>query len=112
MKILVYGSLREGEYNFDRIKDAYGKASIRKVGEKEVDGFQMHNLGFYPAIKKGEGTIKCDILEVSEKAALFIDSMEVGAGYIKTEVDGLPIYEMNRNVSNYPLVKSGDWTKK
>lgn len=114
MKILVYGSLREDEYNFDRIKEAFGDESIKKVGETEVAGYKMHNLGSYPGINKGtqEDKIVCDILEVNDEAARFIERMELGAGYAQEEAQGLPIYVMRSSVAHYPAVSSGNWKKR
>lgn len=116
MKILVYGSLREGEYNFTRINRMLGKDSISKVGDEVVAGFQLRNLGAYPAATKGgeSDKIVCDILEVNDEAKEFIDMMEEGAGYVAIPAgkENLPMYIHDKLSSSYPLVKSGDWKKR
>jgi gamma-glutamylcyclotransferase (GGCT)/AIG2-like uncharacterized protein YtfP len=114
VKILAYGTLREGDYNFDRMASAFGVDSIKKVGETELSGYKMHDLGFYPAIKEGTETdkIKCDILEVNEQTARAIDYMESGAGYKTVETDLGKIYVFEGNLSNRPIITSGDWFNK
>lgn len=117
-KILAYGTLREGDYNFERVKSHFGETSIQKVRSVEISGFSMHNLGFFPGINRTNNTedkILCDILEVSDKAASFIEAMELGAGYETQDVEvgdeSFPIYIYRGDLSNRPKVETGDWFK-
>lgn len=116
-KVLAYGTLREGDYNFERIQLAFGTDSIKKVGQTKVQNFKMHSLGPYPAIVQSEGEeIVCDLLEVNEKAFNFIEAMEKGAGYdsVEVDVDGNKhtIYTHTSDLSRYPVIKTGDWFNK
>ncbi len=83
-KIAVYGTLRVGEYNYERFK-----SGIIKVIEegKSVKGYKMYDLGPYPVIKRDFSlqeeveSIIVDILEVTEKCFNELHQMELGAGY-------------------------------
>ena len=113
MKLLAYGTLREGQYNFDRVKTLFGVDSIKKLGETTVKGFKLLDLGYYPAAVPCENSeIRCDILEVSEKANQFIDAMELGAGYSTELLNQEKIYVIKDQNLNFPKIESGDWLKK
>lgn len=111
MRILAYGTLRETQYNFDRIAKIFGKEAIQKLGETTVEGFKLLDLGSYPAaVRCLKSEIRCDVLEVSEKAEKFIDAMELGAGYSVETINQQKIYVMNDQ--DFPKIESGDWLKK
>lgn len=112
--LLVYGTLRQDEYNYDRVRGAFGPNSLKKVGETEVHGYRMHNLGFYPAVVKATESDKivCDVMEASDKALAFIDAMEKGAGYDTAQVQGHTLYFVTRDVSGSPVITSGNWKKR
>ena len=111
MKILAYGTLRHTEYNFKRTKDLYGDITL--LDTILVEGFQMHDLLYYPAITKNPNTfITAEVLLVSDKAFDFISRMEIGAGYtpltLTIPTHGLcHIFIMNS--CNAPIIPSGDW---
>lgn len=118
-KILVYGTLRQGDYNFDRIAHAFGSDSIKKVGEASIPNYKLFNLGFYPGINKSDNendVIVCDVLEVNDQAKRFIDGMEFGAGYkianVNLNGENHEIYEYKRELNENSRIKSGDWFKK
>lgn len=114
--ILVFGSLRQHSkrgYNFDR----FGKGSQKFVKNVTLNGYDMFDLGAYPAIAEGKGTIKAELHTVTDEAFARIQRMEAGAGYgEKTEkIDGVEatIFTMTpaqlqayRAPKPYP---SGDW---
>lgn len=112
MKILVYGSLRPGCYNFDRFAANY---KITDLGEVEVPGFELFSLGPYPGIKEGNGVLTCNILEVSEECHEHIKAMELGANYteemVNIEGEELPIYVYQGHVSRDNKVITGDWVE-
>lgn len=118
-KILVYGTLRKGDYNFDRILNSFGEGSIVKTGETTLRGYKLYNLGSYPGVVKSDSEndiIVCDIVEVKEEAKKFIDLMELGSGYkIETVVvDDVPhtIYEYKHQLSEDRRITTGDWFKR
>lgn len=113
--LLVFGSLRQNSkrgYNFNRFG---GQEYIKDI---ELNGFEMYNLGSYPAICEGEGKIKCELHSVKEEAANYIERMEIGAGYtgktIKTELNGqivdATIYTWPKSrLQKYNRIESGNW---
>lgn len=107
--LLVFGSLRQNSkrgYNFQRFG---GQTYLKDV---ELDGFEMVNLGAYPAIYKGNGKIKCELHAVEDKSFEYIKRMELGAGYQEQVLKeyNASIFLMDKEqLENYPRVKSGDW---
>ena len=117
-RIAVYGSLRVGEYNFERFVDMFGKTNIKPLKQDiEIEGFDLFNLGPYPAISRGENNLKIDVLSVSEPVYESIKHMELGAGYNEETVK-IPSYG-DVFIYTYPkgsfskdrLVEGGDWSK-
>ena len=113
--IITYGSLRKGEYNFDRFP------GLKWLGTYQLQGYKLYSLGPYPGIKHtGNNTdlLTVDLIDCgSSKTKETIDNMELGAGYSKKELTlesgtkgTLYLYDGNINESN--LVPSGDWTKR
>lgn len=113
--IAVYGSLRHGEYNFERFENYFGKDNI-KIKEKNIRILlpaTMVNLGSYPALIKADTVknsktflnnigelsvlatepvhssekISFDILECSESVHAAICDMEKGAYYTSEQID-------------------------
>jgi gamma-glutamylcyclotransferase (GGCT)/AIG2-like uncharacterized protein YtfP len=114
VKFLAYGSLREGEFNFDR----FGSNSLTFVRNEKVKGYKMYSLGAYPFITytgKDEDVIVCDVLETDKRIFEYINDMEVGAGYTSRLEDNLPIFVMNvkeKDLERFKQVNSGDWKLK
>lgn len=117
---IVYGSLREGAYNYDAFKRYYPEG-YNKIGQTVIDGYDLHSLGSYPFIVEGEGKLIVDIMECSPDCFRAINGMELGAGYqaelINVELNGEiiegTIYTFSKKDINYSQehVKSGDWIK-
>lgn len=116
--VLVYGSLRKGEYNYDRFQQYYPN-QIQYLETFTVKGFDLYSLGPYPAIIPGKGELVVDLLLVSDAAKEGMDDMELGAGYIieTIELDNkdADIYIYNNTdyiKNNCHQIKSGDWLKR
>ena len=112
IKFLAYGSLRKGEFNFDR----FGTNSIKYIETKIIKGYKMYSLGFYPFLVftgNQEHLVTCDILETSKPIFQAIVQMEEDAGYIETTEDGLPLFIMEFTncslLKRLPEIVSGDW---
>lgn len=111
--ILVFGSLREKSkrgYNFNRFG---GQEFVKPV---TLNGFEMYDLGAYPTICEGEGSIQCELHTVEPDAFKNIQRMEKGAGYEEktVDVDGVQatIFVWDKKqIERYGLkrVDSGDW---
>lgn len=107
--ILVYGTLKEGCYNYNRIREAFGNDSLVKVGETNIEGYDMYDLKYYPAITPGNGAIQCEIMEASREASLFIKYMEIGAGYEEKITDQGRIYIQTEPIKGYRKIETGEW---
>ena len=112
IKFLAYGSLRKGEFNFDR----FGKDTIKYITTKTIKGYKMYSLGFYPFLiftGNKEDEVTCDVLETYPEIFEEIKNMEYEAGYIDTTEENLPLFIMeftNCNIlQRLPEIKSGDW---
>jgi len=106
--VAVFGSLREGEYNFER----YGVTNV--LARTVISGYKMYDLGPFPAIVESEipeDKITVELHEVSEENYDSITWMEVGAGYTPKTITinniEATIYTMKR--CHGPQVVSGDW---
>ncbi len=124
MNILAYGTLREGDYNYARMQNYFGKDSIKKIGEIILPNYKMYNLGSYPCIVESDDEndkVVFDKLEVSDECFNAIRSMELGAGYtekqINLQLDDYRLYiftDISLDYSDifYPRILSGDWFNK
>lgn len=119
--ILVYGSLRPGEYNFSRFKQYYEEGIKYVKTIERLKNYELFDLGAYPCVvynAESNNNITVDVLRVSDACYEMIYSMEIGAGYHVEEVtvtDGgetktYPIFAM-LSASSANKVKSGDWVK-
>lgn len=113
-KIAVYGSLREGQYNFERFLDRYPDIKVVKRNHR-IQGFQLYSLGPYPGIKVEEGNVEVDILEVPKQCFGAITQMELGAGYSAMEIfidnEQVIIYPYEGQVNPLSRVVSGNWNE-
>lgn len=112
-KIITYGSLRKGEYNFDRFPSA---KHIKTTTIQGWDLFSLHS-GMYPGVKESKNSnLTVDIIEVDAKDYNNIRAMELGAGYseIELEVENVKgkFYPYLGVVQNTNIIKSGDWLKR
>lgn len=113
-KILVYGSLRFKEYNYNAFKRR-NPDGINYLKTTTINGFKLYDLGSYPGIKISSNNepLVVDVMEVDRQSYESIYRMEIGANYTAETVtlDGEPhtIYVYQGNPSK--LVESGDWSK-
>ena len=114
--IASYGSLRLGEYNYNRFKELFGE-DFNYVKTTTISGYDLYDLGSYPGLKVSqnpEAVVVVDILEVSQKCFDYIESMEHGAGYSTIKVEDKEGDKYFAYLYEYPcnnLVESGDWSK-
>jgi len=130
--LVVYGSLRKGEYNFKRVISKYGKNSFAYIRSHDITFAELYDLGDYPAIIRGiwGDVVVGDIMYCSDEVFSMIEEMELNSGYRHAttrvydptlgsiKVCVLPYYEAEPGLRNriasqsalYPRVKSGDWS--
>lgn len=132
--LFVYGSLRQGEYNYHRIRDMFGEKSLVPLAYTYISSAKIYDLGDYPVVLTSDYANKVygNIMYVDELAATAIRDMELGAGFkIDKTLSWLPdgpsanramfidIYKGDSYLSNIvkngeisaPLVESGNWSK-
>lgn len=116
-KVAVYGSLREGEYNFEAFNRFYPDQIEVYKTNIEIPSWELYSLGSYPGAVRGEGSIIVDILNVSPLVKQHFDGMELSAGYILDEesIEGeiVTIYRYGYpevlGSKRFPKVVNGDW---
>ena len=62
INIFVYGSLREGFFNYD----IYLKGKVKSIRPAEISGFQLYHMPYkgYPAVFPGNTTIIGEVVEL------------------------------------------------
>lgn len=81
--MFVYGTLKKGYGNHILLKGA------KYLGNAEINGFAIYNLGAYPGIKHETGFIVYgEVYEINEKILKKVDGLE-GEGwlYLRETVD-------------------------
>jgi gamma-glutamylcyclotransferase (GGCT)/AIG2-like uncharacterized protein YtfP len=123
--IAVYGSLRVGAYNYDRINSYFPPNNVKEpkkfrlLQDSIITGYKMFNLGYYPAIVPTGNTsdeIIVEIMECHEEPYAYIDAMELGAGYEKGEIElngykCIFYYMPAVSLIPYDEIPGGDWNK-
>jgi gamma-glutamylcyclotransferase (GGCT)/AIG2-like uncharacterized protein YtfP len=108
-KLAVYGTLRKGQYNFNRFDLTYLKTET-------IQGWDLYDLGPYPCAVPGEGILTVEIMECDEYNYQIIKGMELGAGYKEAEVqidkDLCFLYYYPTIPTRGTLISSGDYLNK
>lgn len=113
--LFVYGTLRAGHQNSARF-GLDGTAEVYK--NQRLPGFNLFELGWFPGIKPGDGTVVGDIFFVKPEQFEALDAYE-GTPHLyhraTVDLDGLPgvqVYIYNGNPPGTSIIKSGDWFNK
>lgn len=80
--IFTYGTLMKGQSNHSRFL-----SDNQFVESGKIEGYEMYDLGWFPGIIAGDGTVYGEVYAVSDEDLVAINRLE-GEGdlYIKTEV--------------------------
>lgn len=113
--VAVYGTLRRGCPNFERLSDAVF------VREGRLRGYRMVNLGYYPGVVHDpDSAITVEMFMVDDFELQSLDWLEgyreecpERSHYLREKVAGtnMSIYVYNGDVERFPRVESGDWKK-
>ena len=104
--VFVYGTLMTGENNHYLLENS------RFLKASSIEGYEMYNAGWFPAIIPGKGIIPGELYEVHENDIASIDMLEgEGSLYIRkcetTSDNSLAyIYEYAQDVSDYKKIDS------
>ena len=76
--VFVYGTLMKNQRNHGYLEEAI------YIGDGVIDGYQMYDLGRYPGIVEGEGTVLGEVYQVTEEIEKRLDYLEEeGTLYLK-----------------------------
>ena len=81
--IITYGTLRKEGVLY---KSFLGEKKSRYLWGGKIKGFDLYDLGSYPAVIKGNGEVVIEVFEVSEEIFKAIERMEKSSGYSQKEV--------------------------
>lgn len=132
----VYGTLRKGQYNYNKLKALFGNESIESLYTTTADYAGLYDLGNYPVMLETRGSMKVtgEVIWCNDKVSKAIKDMEEEAGYttsdvflwlrdfgvkgewkvisLVTYVAGKELQEkVEKNSNKYPRIYSGDWCK-
>lgn len=114
VKVLFYGSLRKGEYNYNSFVRRFGADNYQHINTRTINGFRLHSLGAYPAVVSDENkSIVVDEFLVSPECYNSVRSMELGAGYEEVMVGDAIMYKYRDENSPWlgEEVTHGDWSQ-
>lgn len=116
MKIFVYGTLRHGQANARRF-------GLLEPVETDVvlDGFDMFDLGWFPGIVPGAGSVVGDVFEIDPNTQL--GPLDAYEGYpslytrqvvdvddgVDTIYHGVSVYVYNNSTQGAAQVLGGNW---
>lgn len=114
--VFVYGTLKRGFSLHKYLRGA------RFLGEAELEGFLMYDLGWYPGIVPGPGRVRGELYEVSPALLAVLDEVEEeGEEYERRLLpvrlsDGCTIeafvYVYRGKISERPVLREGVWEKR
>lgn len=112
-KVLFYGSLKKGHFNFDRF-ERFGKQKY--VKSLVIDDFDLYSLGAYPAATRGKRSLHVELHELDDSVFYYVEKMEESALYhsenIEVEGEYATIFLMDiiriKSLRG-KLIKSGNW---
>lgn len=109
----VYGSLRKWCFNYDNF---HLDEEAVPLGNATIAGFDLFDLGRYPGIAHGEGSVFFEVYKVSAKTAASIRRMELSSNYTEETIDtpfGKATVYVRKAGSFDPKrkVESGNWVE-
>ncbi|MBW7982804.1 gamma-glutamylcyclotransferase family protein [Enterobacillus tribolii] len=111
MRIIVYGSLRRKQGN------SHWMTNAQWLGDHVLEGYEMYDLGHYPAVIQGDGEIYCEVYRIDSTILSELDELKSNSRFYKRELISTPygsawIYLYLYPVEGYPRIASGDWLKR
>ena len=111
IKVAVYGTLKHGRYN----NVLLSRSEILSV--ERLKGWEMYDLGAYPAVKPSDSTectIHVEIYEVDKEVLKNIDRLEgfprfYNRKLVETSVGEAYIYFLDRRLPQHMKIKEGKW---
>lgn len=70
MQVAVYGTLKRGQSNHHYL------SSAEHLGDAQLDGFALYDLGPWPAVKREPGVIRVEVYAVDAATFAALDELE------------------------------------
>lgn len=111
MRIIVYGSLRRKQGNSHWMTDA------QWLGDHVLEGYQLYDLGYYPAVVAGEGSVYCEVYRINSEILAELDELKNNGHDYKRELVSTPygsawMYLYLLPTEGLKRIDSGDWIKR
>ncbi|HDU8546524.1 TPA: gamma-glutamylcyclotransferase [Morganella morganii] len=111
MRVIVYGSLRQKQGNHHWMTYA------ALLGEYTLEGYDLYDLGHYPAVVPGTGSIECEVYRISSSILTELDELKKDGQDYRRELVSTPygsawIYLYQRPVDGLVKINCGDWLKR
>lgn len=111
MRIIVYGSLRRKQGN------SHWMTNAQWLGDHELEGYALYNLGHYPAVIPGEGKVYCEVYRITSSILAELDELKSNTKDYRRELISTPygsawIYLYIRSLDGVPRIAGGDWVKR
>lgn len=114
-RCIFYGSLRKPMHNYMRFLNRYGIVSIFHEKTICIPGYDLYDLGPYPAaIPNSKGSLMTvDLFSISDQVYKEICYMELDAGYyediINIDNKMYNIFLYKGEIDRCKIIDSGDW---
>ncbi|OSN08273.1 gamma-glutamylcyclotransferase [Lonsdalea iberica] len=111
MRIIVYGSLRRKQGN------SHWMTNAQWLGDHQLEGYELYDLGHYPAAVAGEGAVYGEVYRISSSILTELDALKRDGGEYQRKLIFTPygsawIYLYQRSVMGLRRISSGDWSKR
>lgn len=111
MRIIVYGSLRQKQGN------SHWMTNAQFLGDYVLEGYELYDLGYYPAVIAGEGTIYCEVYRIDAAILSELDELKDNGGDYKRALVPTPygsawMYLYQQSVAGLKKIDSGDWVNR
>ncbi|MDI9223812.1 gamma-glutamylcyclotransferase [Pantoea sp. EA-12] len=111
MRIIVYGSLRRKQGN------SHWMTNAQWLGDHQIEGFDLYNLGHYPGVVEGAGKVCCEVYRIDASTLGELDALRTKNGEYKRQLIQTPygtawLYVYQRSIAGRTRIASGDWLKR
>lgn len=111
MRIIVYGSLRRHQGN------SHWMTNAQWLGDHEITGYTLYDLGHYPAVVPGDGNVYCEVYRIDSSTLAELDALRTKSGEYRRILIGTPfgsawMYLYQRPVEGLRVLPGGDWTRR
>ncbi|MCE0828297.1 MULTISPECIES: gamma-glutamylcyclotransferase family protein [Buttiauxella] len=108
MRIFVYGSLRRKQGN------SHWMTNAQWLGDHHVENYALYNLGHYPGVVPGEGSVVGEVYRIDASTLSELDALRTKGGEYKRQLIQTPygsawMYVYQRQVDGLTRIESGDW---